>query len=69
MLYIYQFCECGSAFILVGWIRIRNRSTDPDPGVPKMTHNSKENSSLEVLDVLFEGMKTSPLALAPFMEA
>ncbi len=25
----------GSAFILVGWIRIRIGSTDPDPGGPK----------------------------------
>ncbi len=41
-----------SAFILVGWIRIRTGNTDPDLGGPKMTHKS-ENSSFELLDVFF----------------
>jgi hypothetical protein len=39
----------GSAFTLVGWIRIRigntNTDPDPDPGRAKMTHKSEENSS------------------------
>ncbi len=45
---------------------------DPDPGPhweygsgsrrAKITHKSEENSSFEMLDVLFRGMKTSPLA-------
>ncbi len=30
-----QCCGSGSAFILVGWFRIRSRNTDPDPGGPK----------------------------------
>jgi hypothetical protein len=29
----------------------------------KMTHKSEENSSFEVLDVFFGGMKTYPVAL------
>jgi hypothetical protein len=43
---------------------------DPDPHWEygsgsrrtKITHKSEENSSFEMLDVLFQGMKTSPLA-------
>ncbi len=35
----------------------------------KINHKSEENSSLEVLDVLFWGMKTSPVAWTSFMEA
>jgi hypothetical protein len=48
---------------------------DPDPYSEsgsrraKMTHKSEENSSFEVLDVLFRGMKTSPVAWTSFMEA
>jgi hypothetical protein len=34
-----------------------------------MADKSEENSSFEVLDVLFLGMKTSPLAWTSFMEA
>ncbi len=53
------------AFILVGWIRIRIGNTDPDPGGPKWNKKSEENSSFEVLDILFWGMKTSPVAGRP----
>ncbi len=34
-----------------------------------MTHKSEENSSFEVLDVFFWGIKTSPEAWTSFMEA
>jgi hypothetical protein len=30
-----QCCGSGSAFILLGWIRIRNGNTEPDPEGPK----------------------------------
>ncbi len=60
-----------SLFILVGWNRVRIRiwNTDPDPGGAKITHKSEENSSFEVQDVLFWGMKTSPVAWTSLMEA
>jgi hypothetical protein len=35
---------------------------DPDPELQKLTHKSEEITSFEVLDVLFCGMKTSPVA-------
>jgi hypothetical protein len=47
----------GSAFILVGWIRIWIQ-------LP-----AKEISNLEVLDVKFWRIKTSPVAWTSFMEA
>ncbi len=33
-----------------------------------MSHKSEENSNSEVLDVLFGGIKTSPVAWTSFME-
>ncbi len=62
------------AFFLQNLLRIRIRIhfgwLDQDPHWEyesgsrraKMTHNREENSSTEVLDVLFRGMKTSPVA-------
>jgi hypothetical protein len=48
------------------WIGIRIRNhfdrLDPDPELQKLTHKSEEITSFEVLDVLFCGMKTSPVA-------
>ncbi len=49
---------------------------DPDPHCEygsgsrrvNMTHKSEENSSFEVLDVFFWGMKTSPVAWKSYME-
>jgi hypothetical protein len=45
---------------------VRSLDPDPDPGRQKMNHNKKvkseENSCLEELDVLFEGLKVSPVA-------
>jgi hypothetical protein len=45
---------------------------DPDPGGQKLPTNiekSKEFSCFEGLDVLFLGLKASPVACAGFMEA
>jgi hypothetical protein len=51
-------------------IRIHFGQLDPDPHWEygsgsrraKMTHKRLENSSFEVLNVLFQGLKTSPVA-------
>ncbi len=63
-LWYFQCCGSGpgSAFILVGWIRIRIGNSDPDPGGPKWPTKVKKIRSFEVLAVLFRGMKTSPVA-------
>jgi hypothetical protein len=52
---------------------------DPDPDLhweygsgsrrAKMNHKSEENSSFDVLDVFFSGIKSSPEACTSFMEA
>jgi hypothetical protein len=59
-------------FYSVFWIRIRIHFGRLDPDLhweygsgsrrAKMNRKSEENSSFEVLDVLFCGMKTSPVA-------
>jgi hypothetical protein len=67
----------GSAWIRINlscWIRIRIRIQipDPDPGrqkLPTKIEKSLEFSCFEVLDVLFSGLKASPVAWASFMEA
>jgi hypothetical protein len=69
----------GSAWIRINlscWIRIRIRiqiaDPDPDPGgqkIPTKIEKSTEFSCFEVLDVLFRGLKASPVAWASFMEA
>ncbi len=69
----------GSAWIRINlscWIRIRfriqNADPDPDPGGgewPTKIEKSTEFSCFEVMDVLFWGLKTSPVAWASFMEA
>jgi hypothetical protein len=65
----------GSALIRINlscWIRIRNLNADPDPGgkkLPTKIEKSTEFSCFEVLDVLFGGLKASPVAWASFMEA
>jgi hypothetical protein len=51
----------GSAFILIGWIRIQEDTNSPQ--------KSEDISSFEVLDVLFLGIKTYPVAWMSFMEA
>ncbi len=54
------------------WIRIRIQIADPDPGGqkwPQKIEKWTESSSFEVLDVLFRGLKVSPVAWASFMEA
>jgi hypothetical protein len=60
--------------ILVGWILtwISIRNSDPDPGGKKLSTKigeREEISSFEVLDVLFCGLKASPVTWTPFMEA
>ncbi len=65
----------GSAWIRMNWsswIRIRIQIADPDPGGqkwPTKIEKSTEFSRFEVLDVLFWGLKASPVACASFMEA
>ncbi len=67
----------GSAWIRINlscWIRIRIRIqiADPDPGRqkwPQKIEKRTEFSSFEVLDVLFWGLKASPVAWESFMEA
>jgi hypothetical protein len=61
---------------LLCWIRIliRIQIADPDPDPegqkwPKKIEKSTEFSCFEVLDVLFWGLKASPVAWASFMEA
>jgi hypothetical protein len=73
---IANLCGSGSGFAR---IRIHFGRLDPDPGPhweygsgsgsrrAIMNHKSEENSSFEVLDVLFRGMKTSPVAWTSFM--
>jgi hypothetical protein len=56
------------------WIRIRIQIADPDPDpggqkFSKKIEKSTEFSCFEVLDVLFWGLKASPVAWASFMEA
>jgi hypothetical protein len=54
----------GSALILVGWIRIRIPNADPDPRgqqCPPKIEISEKNFCFEVLDILFLGLKASPL--------
>jgi hypothetical protein len=44
---------------------------DPDPGeqkLPTKIEKSQEISCFEVLDVLYSGMKASPLAWTSFLE-
>ncbi len=48
-----SFWSAGSGSALGIWIRIQE---------PKIAQKSEENSSFEVLDVIFWGMKTSPVA-------
>jgi hypothetical protein len=50
-------------FWAVLWIRIciHFGRLDPDPGGPKVIHKSEEISSFEVLNVVFCGMKISPV--------
>jgi hypothetical protein len=55
------------------WIRIRIDfgQLDPDPGGkkwPKKIEKSEEISRFEVLDVLFWGLKASPVAWMSLME-
>jgi hypothetical protein len=50
------------------WIRIRIHNPDPDTGGQKWPGCSKI-SSFEVLDVLFRGLKASPVAWTYFMAA
>ncbi len=67
----------GSAWIRINlscWIRIRIQIADPDPDPggqkwPTKMEKSTEFSYSEVLDVLFWGLKASPVAWASFMEA
>ncbi len=67
----------GSAWIRINlscWIRIRIRIqiADSDPGEqkwPTKIEKSTEFSCFEVLDVLFWGLKASPVAWASFLEA
>ncbi len=69
----------GSAWIRINlscWIRIRIRiqiaDPDPDPGGqkwPQKIEKRTEFSSFEVLDVLFWGLKASPVAWEFFMGA
>jgi hypothetical protein len=59
---------------LSSWIRIRIQTADPDPDpggqkLPKKIEKRTAFSSFEVLDVLFCGLKASPVAWASFMEA
>jgi hypothetical protein len=55
------------------WIRIRihfgRLDPDPDPGGHKLHTKVKKCQVFEVLDVLFWGMKTSPVAWTFFLEA
>ncbi len=56
------------------WIRIRIHiaDPDPDPGGQKLStkiEKSTEFSCFEVLDVLFWGLKASPVTWASFIEA
>jgi hypothetical protein len=51
------------------WIRIRFRNPDPDPGEQKKKKVPVINFNFEVLDVLFCGLKASPVAWTSFMEA
>jgi hypothetical protein len=54
-----------TVLILVGWIRIRipNADPNPDPGGQKMTLKyRKREECFEVLDVIFGGLKASPVA-------
>ncbi len=54
------------------WIRIRIQIADPDPvgqKWPTKIEKSTEFSCFEVLDVLFWGLKASPVAWVSFMEA
>ncbi len=51
---------------------IRIRNPDPDPGGqkwPTKIGKNLESSCLEVLDVLFWGLKSSPVAWTSFTEA
>ncbi len=50
--------------------RIRILNTDPDPGGQKWpTKKSSEKSCFEALDVLFWGLKASPVAWTSYLEA
>jgi hypothetical protein len=51
------------------WIRIRIGNPDPDPGGQKRTHKIEEVPWFEMLDVLFWGLKASPVAWTSFMGA
>jgi hypothetical protein len=54
----------GSAMFLVGWIRIRIRNADPGPDehkLPTIIEVYEEVPCFEVLDVLFCGLKASPV--------
>jgi hypothetical protein len=53
-----------SALILVGWIRIQEGNNDT-----QKLAKVREISCFEVLDVLFRGMKASPVAWTSFTEA
>ncbi len=53
-------------------IRIRIQNADPEPGgqkLPTKIENSKGFPCFEVLDVLFWGLKASPVAWDSFREA
>ncbi len=76
----YFLCVLLSVFRIriksAQWIRIhiqiRNPYPDPDPGGqkwPAKTEKSLEISCFEVLDVLFWGMKASPVPWTSFMDA
>jgi len=46
----------------------RIQPVDPDPAGPTKIEKSQEISCFEVLDVLYSGMKASPLAWTSFLE-
>jgi hypothetical protein len=59
-----QGSESGSALNGVAGFRIQEGKNDP-----QKKKKSKEIVCFEMLDVLFCGLKTSPVAWASFMEA
>jgi hypothetical protein len=65
----YQCCGSGSACIRINFGRLY---PDPDPGgqklPPKIEKTSKFHVSVEVLDVLFWGLKGFPAAWTSFVE-
>jgi hypothetical protein len=54
----------GSALILIGWIRTGSRRAI----ITHKNRKSEEISCFELLNVLFRGLKASPVAWTSFME-